>query len=387
MALRTICAKRRDRGSSLPVDSALPCRSKARRTFSTPGPVQLPPVRRPRSGTAGYLIDPSDGRVLRSVKLDGQAGAMSVDSSGRLLYVATSVLGAARRSGPTHELPSPGGSVRTPAERPGDQRHQGRRRRSHPVGHRQHGRGGRMRSSNLQRLVNSIRHQDLSSTPTKTCPVHHLLAIFLTITHHLPHASGRGSLSTASVPRAHVAPSAAPGIGQAAAWGLRRDVRPAPHPRRGCAVIREGTDELPQPNELQMTRVDELVLADLPPFFPATRAQVSLRKDGFGWGVWWTGLALVSRLILTQSGQPEVMGCFFEKGHPYENCPGNARRGRRSRSCAGEGLQFHADRVQRSSNQRTSALPRAADPDSSPSAPEPDLPQNPDLPQWNEQLS
>jgi len=32
-----------------------------------------------------FLLEPSDGRVLRSVKLDGRAGAMSVDPSGRLL--------------------------------------------------------------------------------------------------------------------------------------------------------------------------------------------------------------------------------------------------------------------------------------------------------------
>src|SRR6266498_4026273 len=142
------------------------------------------------SGTGGYLLDPTDGRVLRSVKLDGQAGAMSVDPSGRLLYVVTSVPGAAdptfplrarcchgRRPGegrpdwsrgerdlgyrrwrvgvrghrdarpggvPSGERPSRGSSIRAPAERPGDQRHPGRCRRWHPVGHRQYGRGSRM---------------------------------------------------------------------------------------------------------------------------------------------------------------------------------------------------------------------------------------------------
>lgn len=63
------------------------------------------------SGTGGYLLDPSDGRVLRSVKLDGQAGAMSVDPSGRLLYVATSVPGAADPRS-LYELDAATGSVR-----------------------------------------------------------------------------------------------------------------------------------------------------------------------------------------------------------------------------------------------------------------------------------
>src|SRR6266508_255411 len=45
------------------------------------------------SGTRVYLLDPSDGHVIRSAKLDGQAGAMSVDPQGRLLYVSTSVPG------------------------------------------------------------------------------------------------------------------------------------------------------------------------------------------------------------------------------------------------------------------------------------------------------
>jgi sugar lactone lactonase YvrE len=45
------------------------------------------------SGTSVYLLDPSDGAVLRSVQLDGDAGALSVDPDGKLLYVATSVPG------------------------------------------------------------------------------------------------------------------------------------------------------------------------------------------------------------------------------------------------------------------------------------------------------
>ncbi|SRR6266508_1004448 len=63
------------------------------------------------SGTGGYLLDPSDGRVLRSVKLDGQAGAMSVDPSGRLLYVVTSVPGAADPRS-LYELDAATGGVR-----------------------------------------------------------------------------------------------------------------------------------------------------------------------------------------------------------------------------------------------------------------------------------
>ncbi len=50
-----------------------------------------------------------------------------------------------RGGAPSGQRPSRGSRIRAPAKRPGDQRHQGRRRRWHAVGHRQHGRGGRMR--------------------------------------------------------------------------------------------------------------------------------------------------------------------------------------------------------------------------------------------------